>query len=202
MTTVYLPVEGRTDTPVAMRLIQLIGLRFQEAVVAGGKAELDLRIPSLNRSGSHLNWLILRDLDHDAPCASQLIRDLLKTGRPSPRVAVRVPIRAMESWVLADIEGFAQEFAVSGRHVLRDPDNLDDPKQALVNCCRRSRRWEIRTAMVPRAGSGRQVGPEYTHRISTFAAGHWNPERGSENSPSLRRAITALRRLVADRIWI
>ena len=27
------------------------------------------------------------------------------------------------------------------------------------------------------------------------------PERASENSPSLRRTIAALRKLVADRIW-
>ena len=201
MTTVHLAVEGRTDIPVAKRLVQLVGLRPQEAVVAGGKSRLDPRIPKLNRSGAHLNWLILRDLDHDSPCASQLVRNLLQYDAPVPRVALRVPVRAVESWILADVDGFVQEFFVSRHHVPAAPDTLATPKQSLVACCRRSRRSEIRTAMAPRMGSGRRVGPEYTHRISSFAAGPWNPERAAERSPSLRRTIAALRRLVADRTW-
>ena len=201
MTTVYVAVEGRTDAPVAKRLVQLVGLRPQEAVVAEGKSRLDSRLPSLNRSGARLNWLILRDLDRDSPCASQLIHDLLQQDARAPRVAVRVPIRAVESWILADVDGFAQEFFVPRRHVPAAPDDLDDPKRALVDCCRRSRRSEIRTAMAPRAGGGRKVGPEYAYRISSFTGELWHPERASENSPSLRRTIAALRKLVADRIW-
>lgn len=201
MTTVYLAVEGRTDAPVAQRLVQLVGLRPQEAVIAGGKSELDPRIPSLNRSGAHMNWLILRDLDCDSPCPSQLIHRLLKARTRSPRVALRVPVRAVESWMLADVDGFAQEFSVSRRHVPRNPDDLTDPKQSLVDCCRRSRQLEIRTAMAPRGGSGRKVGPEYAHRISSFSRRLWHPERASERSPSLRRTIAALHRQVTKGIW-
>ena len=201
MTSVYLAVEGRSDIPVAERLVRLVGLRPQKTVVAEGKHKLDLRILALNRSGTHLNWLILRDLDHDAPCASRLIRRLLKEGARSPRIAVRVAVRAMESWMLADSEGFAREFAVPRREVPRDPDNLVDPKQSLVNCCRRSRKSEIRATMVPQVSSGRQVGTEYTQRISTFATRLWSPERASERSPSLQRTIKTLRRLVDDGIW-
>ena len=71
MTVVYYAVEGETDIPVAERLIRLAGLAPRPTRVAGGKSQLDARIPALNRSGVALNWLILRDLDHDAPCASE-----------------------------------------------------------------------------------------------------------------------------------
>ena len=201
MTTVYFAVEGRTDVPIAQRLIRLVGFQPQEAIVAGGKSKLDPRIPALNRSGAQVNWLILRDLDRDAPCASQLIGDLLRGGTRSPRVAVRAPIRATESWLLADHKGFAREFSVSRRQVPADADALDNPRQFLVNLCRTSRKRDIRTAMAPRAGSRRPVGPEYTDRISTFAGGPWDPERASENSPSLRKTIAALRKLADDGIW-
>lgn len=201
MTTVYFAVEGRTDVPVAQRLIRWIGFQPQEAIVAGGKSKLDRRVPALNRSGVRINWLILRDLDHDAPCASLLIDDLLGGVAPSPRVAVRTPVRTTESWLLADREGFAQEFSVSRHRVPHDPDGLDDPKQSLVNTCRRSRKSEIRAAMVPLAGSRRTVGPEYSDRISTFARGVWDPERASKNSPSLQRTIAALRKLVDEGLW-
>lgn len=201
MRTVYFAVEGRTDAPVAQRLIRLVGFRPQEAIVAGGKSRLDPRIPALNRSGVQINWLILRDLDHDAPCASQLIGGLLRESRRMPRVALRSPIRAMESWLPADGDGFAREFSVSRHRVPDDPDHLDNPKRSVVNLCGTSRKSEIRAAMLPRTGSRRQVGPAYTDRISTFARGLWSPERALERSPSLRRTIAALRRLVDEGIW-
>ena len=61
---VYLAVEGDSDVPVAERMIRSVGLEPYRAVVARGKSQLDPRIPDLNRSGTRLNWLILRDLDH------------------------------------------------------------------------------------------------------------------------------------------
>ena len=60
-------------TVVYEKLIRLVGFDPRPTRVAGGKPKLDPRIPELNRSGAALNWLILRDLDHDAPCASELI---------------------------------------------------------------------------------------------------------------------------------
>ena len=115
---------------------------------------------------------------------------------------MRVPIRAIESWLLADLEGVTREFWVPRHRVPDDPDSLDNPKQALVNLCRRSRRADIRTAMVPRTGSGRQVGPEYSDRVSIFALRAWDPLRAGERSPSLRRTIATLRKLADDEIWI
>lgn len=201
MTIVYFAVEGRTDIPVAQRLIRLVGLQPQQAVVAGSKSRLDPRVPALNRSAAQLNWLVLRDLDRDAPCAPELIRSLFGESTRALRLSLRLPVRAMESWILADREGFARVFSVSPHHVPDHPDTLDNPKRSLVNLCRRSRRADVREAIAPRAKSGRQVGPEYTDRISTFARESWTPERASNSSPSLRRTITALRRLVDDGIW-
>ena len=201
MTTVYFAVEGRTDVPVAQRLVRLVGCEPHQAIVAKGKSKLDLRVPDLNASGTHLNWLILRDLDHDALCPSQLIRTLLKEHPPSPRVAIRTPVRTAESWLLADRVGIAKQFSVPLNNVPSDTDGLDKPRQALVNLCRASRNRDIRAGMAPRAGSGRQVGPEYTDRVSEFARLTWDPERAAETSRSLRSAIVSLRRLVTEEIW-
>ena len=54
MTVVYYAVEGETDIPVAERLIRLVGLYPRATRVAGGKSQLDARIPALNRSGGAL----------------------------------------------------------------------------------------------------------------------------------------------------
>ncbi len=201
MNFVNLAVEGDTDVPVAERLIALVGLQPHAVVTGPGAPNLDPRIPEFNRSGEHVNWLILRDLDHDAPCPAELVPDLLGRQPLARRVALRIPVRAVESWLLADREGFAREFGVVLRQLPTDPDSLEAPKRRLIDVCRRSRRADIRRGMTPREGSGRSVGPEYVTRIVAFARFAWEPERAAEASESLRRSLAALRRRVDDGSW-
>ncbi len=201
MKFVNLAVEGDTDFPVAERLIALVGLQPHAVVTGPGAPNLDPRIPEFNRSGEHVNWLILRDLDHDAPCPAELVPSLLGRQPMARRVALRIPVRAVESWLLADREGFAREFCVAPRQLPTNPDSLDSPKRRLIDVCRRSRRADIRRGMTPREGSGRSVGPEYVTRIVAFARFTWDPERAAEASESLRRSLAALRRRVDDGSW-
>lgn len=201
MNTVYLAVEGSTDVPVAERLVRLVGQDPFTRVVSDGKSELDKKIAALRRSGAHQDWLVLRDLDHDAPCPAQLVRKL-GGGRPFPqRVSVRVPVREIDSWLLADAEGFSRVFSVGKNRLPARPDDLDDPKQQLVHICRKSKQQAIRETMPPLPGSGREVGTGYASRISDFARNGWDPERAAKRSPSLARSLVTLRRLVREGIW-
>ena len=201
MNFVNLAVEGDTDVPVAERLIGLVGLEPNAVVTGPGAPNLDPRIPEFNRSGEHVNWLILRDLDHDASCPAELVPNLLGGQPMARRVALRVPVRAVESWLLADRENFGREFSVAPGQLPSDPDSLDDPKRRLIDICRRSRRADVRRGMAPREGSGRSVGPEYVARIVAFARSAWDPERAVEVSESLSRSLVALRRRVDDGSW-
>ena len=199
MTFVYFAVEGDTDVPVAERLIRHVGHTPHRAIVAGGVPRLDERIPRLTRSAAHMNWLILRDLDREQ-CAPRLVRRLFAGGVP-PRASLRIPVRSMESWMLADAVGFSEVFSVNRNRLPDRPDDLENAKLYLVNACRSSRRLEVRSAIPPRRGSGRAVGPEYVSRISVFARHHWDPDRAAERSPSLARAIRGLERLADEGIW-
>lgn len=114
----------------------------------------------------------------------------------------RVAVRAIEAWLLADRERIAAYLGVSLHSVPALPDALADPKQALVNLARKSRRRAIRDELVPREGSGRQVGPAYSSRLQDFVlhpADGWRPEVAAGNSDSLARCIRAIERLVARR---
>ena len=200
MTFVYIAVEGDTDIPVAERLIRHVGLEPLPAITARSAAKLDQRVRELNRSGRALNWLVLRDLDA-VTCPPELIDKLLAGMALAERVCVRVPVRETESWLLADVEGFAAAFSVRASRMVANPDDLSDPKRHVVEVCRHSQSRAVRNTVPPRRGSGRAVGAEYASRISEFARRSWNVENAAERSPSLARALTALRGRIARGVW-
>ena len=80
-------VEGRTDQPIAEKLLQAAGLEPERPLIAYGKANLDNKLPGLNRSARQLAWLVIRDLDRDDRniCVPDLRRaeKPLSTARPT-----------------------------------------------------------------------------------------------------------------------
>lgn len=196
MNEVGYAVEGWTDEPVAERIIIHAGHHPRRILTAQGKSRLDARLPGFNRSGQHRLWLVVRDLDHDdrATCIADL-RRRLAGGEMSAGLALRFAVRTIESWVLADADGFSRFFRVSKSRVPTNPDTLDRPKDSLVDACRRSRS-AIRVAVVLRVGSGRSVGPEYAATIREFVASDWDLDRAAEASPRLARAMAGVRRMV------
>ena len=107
----------------------------------------------------------------------------------------RVAVRAIEAWLLADAERLAEYLGISQALIPRFPDQDDHPKRTLVNLARRSRKRVIREEMIPRPGSGAQVGPGYLSCVQAFvSAGSsiWRPQVAQERSDSLRRCLHAL----------
>jgi len=108
---------------------------------------------------------------------------------------LRVAVREVEAWLLADRSRLAGFLSVSAGAIPASPEAEDDPKQTLVNLAARSRRRDIRIDMVPRPGSGKNVGPAYTARLIEFiSAGDnpWSPVDAALRADSLRRCMSAL----------
>ena len=201
MTFVRLAVEGPTDVPVAERILRDARLRATEPIITWGKTRLDALIPGLNDAATGMNWLILRDLDNDAPCPPALVPQLLAGRSREPRLSLRIPVRAIESWLLADAEAFGSAFFIPAKHIPERPDDLEHPKRSLVNACRHSKRHEVQRTMTPHPRSGRKVGPQYTSQIIHFAATRWDPKRAATRSPSLARALETFRHLRSEGTW-
>ena len=199
--TVRYAVEGDTDAPVAERIIASVKRVPLQTLVAGGKSRLDPKLPGYNVAASLSPWLVLRDLDTDAACAGELVRILLNGATLATGMALRVPVRSVEAWLLADHDGLARFFALRVGGLPQHPDTLDQPKRALIDLCRGSRSRQVRDGMVPRIGSGRDVGPLYVALVSEFARDHWDLERARVVSPSLERALSHVDRLVAGGAW-
>jgi hypothetical protein len=117
-----------------------------------------------------------------------LIREWLPEQR-HPNLLLRVAVREVESWLLADTEHLANYLRVGAARIPTDPDTLPDPKHALVNLARGSKSAAIRSRIVPRPGSTAKQGREYNACLCEFVTMSWHPTAAGKNSPSLSRAI-------------
>ncbi len=114
---------------------------------------------------------------------------------------LRIAVREVEAWLLADRERFATFLGVAAGGLPVSPEAEPDPKQSVVVVARRSKRRELREDLVPRAGSGRREGPGYASRMIEFVLDKergWRPEVAALRAESLRRCITALQTFVGN----
>lgn len=184
-------VEGTVDEVVLRRVLTAVQREVGTIYVTRGKQNLLRRLPGFNHAAEFAPWVVLVDLN-SAPCPLALISEHLPD--PAPLMRMRVAVRAIESWLLADRDRLATFLAVSSRRVPANPDDEANPKEALVNLARRSRRRAIRDDIVPAPGSGRKVGPAYEARLIEFVlrTDGWRPRDAATRSESLRRCLAAL----------
>ena len=189
-------VEGDVDEAVLRRILRHVGLELGAVHGREGKQKLLQRLGGYNNAARFAPWVVLVDLNGDCPCAPPCVQNWLPA--PSEHMCLRVAVRAVEAWLLADRERIAGTLGISLRRVPDDPDNLAQPKAELVNLARHSNSRSIREQIVPRTGSGRSVGSLYTSRLIEFIEdedGGWRPDRAAFGSDSLRRCIDRLRSL-------
>lgn len=191
---IHAAVEGIVDEAVVRRLIAHVGGIAGDVYGKQGKGQLRKRINGYNKAAQYGPWIVLVDLDHEEDCAPPLRKAWIDD--PAPSLCFRVAVREVEAWLLADAERLATFLGTARSKIPAQPETLADPKSVIVNLARASRRRDIREDIVPRAGSGREVGRAYGSRMIEFASRHWRPEVAANRADSLRRAIECLRRLV------
>jgi hypothetical protein len=185
-------VEGPVDEVVLRRIVAQAGREIETVYVAAGKTNLLRRLVGFNSAARFAPWIVLIDLNA-TECPAVLKEAHLPA--PSALMTLRVAVRAIESWILADQVRLASFLAVSVNRVPQSPDAEGNPKEALVNIARHSRRRAIREDMVPTPGAGRRVGPAYEARLIEFVLGErsgWRPGAAADSSESLQRCLAAL----------
>ena len=190
-------VEGVVDEAVLHRLVELAGARLGPVYGKKGKMHLQQKINGYNHAARISQWVVLVDLDRDANCAPSLRDSWLP--KPSPYMHFRVSVRAVEAWLLADRESLSAFLGVPISRITSEPETESQPKRAMVELAKQSRRREIREDMMPRPSSGRLVGPGYTSRLIEFVADNatgWQPNAAARSSESLYRCLRCLYQLV------
>jgi hypothetical protein len=136
--------------------------------------------------------LILTDLDQVA-CPIALKADWLGDKAAPASLMLRVAVREVESWVLADHEAMRKLIGPKGT-LPPEPDTLPDPKQHLLKLAKLAAR-PVRQDLVKETGAVASQGIGYNHRLTNWVRSDWSPERAAQRSPSLQRTRTRLREL-------
>ncbi len=189
---VNIAVEGDLDEALLKKVLNSIGIEVVPVYGKRGKSNLRENAPRYNLAAQHGRWIVLVDLNNEAECPPPLINSWLPTRNQN--LQLRVAVRTIEAWLLAERDEIARFLAVSKQRIPLYPENEDKPKRILINIARHSRSKAIRTDIVPKDGSTAIQGPGYTTCLIEFAIKYWNPERAASNASSLKRSIKSLLR--------
>jgi hypothetical protein len=163
--------------------------------VKGGRGNVQRELRAYAALAQVMPVFIGVDLDSD-DCAPTLLGDW---GRLPPQAGflLRVAVREIEAWVLADERRVASFIGASPNDVPKRPDQLADPKRSLLELARAHAGSELKADLVPRNYETLypRIGRAYNLRLCAFVAKKWRPHVARRKSPSLERALVALEQL-------
>ena len=155
-----------------------------------GSGYLRKNIAGFNKAARGTPFFVLTDLDQ-TDCPLALINKWLSVPKHENMI-FRIAVREIESRLLAHREAIVSFFGVRENLIPSDPDNLGDPKRFLIRLASKSRKSDLRKAIVPANGSTAKIGPDYNGTLIFFVRNLWQVKEASKFSPSLRRAFNAI----------
>jgi len=188
-TSVY---EDEPTHQVMLRLYQFFNVSFSEsrAVPCRGKGKIRKHISGYNNAAKYNHYFVITDLDDDYECAPSLVSNWLP-GQHSSQLLFRVAVHEIESWLLADRENFAAFLSINKALVPLNPETEIDAKGKVISLAMRSRKREIREAIVP-IDDYAVTGPGYNIQLEKFIRNSWNINSARKNSPSLDKTMRSL----------
>lgn len=151
-----------------------------------GSGYIQVKLNAFNNAARHTNFLVLTDLDQNE-CAPSFIDELLEREKEN-NLFLRIAVREVESWILADRDNFANYISISPALINPDPETLEDPKNYLFTLARQSRKRRIREG-IPPADRTARIGKEYNPLLITFVRDHWDFKQAAKHSDSLKRFV-------------
>ncbi|MCL2093304.1 MAG: DUF4276 family protein [Treponema sp.] len=191
--------EDEVTHQVMLKLYESVGnLMEYRSIPCNGKGKIKKHINAYNEAARYTYFFVITDLDNDFECAPTLINDWLSSNKTT-NFLFRIAVHEIESWLLADGDNLAKYFSISNKQIPRDPDIELDPKGIIISLAKRSRKREIREAIVP-IDNFASIGPEYNIKLQTFVRDFWDLGAARKRSPSLDKTIKALDRISKNSI--
>lgn len=161
-----------------------------------GFGYLKTNIKGFNQASIVNPHFMLTDLDK-YECPISLINEWINFDL-NKNFIFRVAVREVESWLLADIEGFSQFLNISTANFPDNPDKEKDPKNTLIKLSKRSKKRDIKEDILP-INDNASIGPNYNGCLSEFVYNHWNIKNAIKRSESLKRTFIKLKDFVQQK---
>ena len=197
MKFISLLVEGALDEAVGQRVVEYAGGKIADIYGKKGAGYIKNNISGFNQAAQGLPILVLADLmDTGFMCPVDVLEDWLPY--PHENMIFRLVVKEIESWVMADRKRISRFLGVRKHRIPLNPEEIDDPKQCLINLARQSRFSRIQRLLVPAPYSTATEGPAYTSEMQKFVRERWSIEDAIRTSSSLARCVRAVDRYIAQ----
>jgi len=159
MKSVALATEDELSEAVGLRLLEEalhrlhVGLLFRK----GGSGYLRSNVSKWCALAKLQPLLLLTDLDRSR-CPSALIPDWLGEYSQPKDLVLRIAVREVEAWLLADHEAMRRLLGNKGKFPV-DPDALPDPKQRLLELAKHANVMFAKISSPRRGRLQRRVSP-------------------------------------------
>jgi hypothetical protein len=199
----YIAVEDDLSDAVLRRLLEHVRRGFQVRAryplpklphmkpQPSGYGYLRTNVQAFNKAATRAPHLLLTDLDV-AVCAPELIQQWLG-GTPHPNFVLRVAVREVEAWLLADPDNMADFLRLTPKDLPSNVETVAHPKEEIVRLAALSPDAEIRESLVPRASSTATTGRLFTRCLTGYVRNLWDIDAAARNADSLLRTLRALR---------
>lgn len=177
----HLAVLRRLAGTCGFELGDLDGFTNRSTILVGS-------LPYILRLSCTEPWLVLVDLDQDE-CAPHLLREAIP--EPSEYLIVRIAVKEVEAWLLADCEGIARFLRVSQSRVNSQPQQLEDPKNFLLHMAAHSSKAEI-SKLAKDILAGKKNYHPFSTLMIEYVERNWDPIRAAQRCDSLSRCILSL----------
>jgi hypothetical protein len=192
---VNIAYEDALSEAVLERIISRnTSIMIAKRLTKGGFGYLRSNFASLSKAADVIPLVMLTDLD-GADCAPSLIQDWrANTAYISPHLHLRVAVREVETWLLADQEGLSAHLGGVHMQLPQDVEALEDPKRTLLSGASKAKR-AIRELVVRHDGRQLRQGLGYNAVLAAFVRSRWDLDSASDRSDSLARAIARIEAL-------
>lgn len=195
MPGLVIATEDELSEAVALRLVAEVrpALQVTQKLRRNGFGYLRSKMANWCELARHQPIFLLTDLDQVA-CPVEMLQQWRGTLKPPADLLMRLAIREVEAWLLADHPAMRELLGVRGR-LPTDPEQLPDPKAALLQLAAKCAAREVRADLVPAKGSMASQGVGYNARLTQWVQTCWQPGRAAERAPSLAKTCIRLREL-------
>lgn len=196
MKFVALATEDQLSEAVGKRLLVDAGYEFKPdpLIRKNGFGYLRSNMKSWCEMSHRKPFVLLTDLDK-ASCPVELRATWIGKHNPSENFVMRIAVREIEAWLLADHKAIRSIVGAGGK-LPPNPDLLPDPKQTLLRLVAAHASRNIKEDLVSQAGAIASQGIGYNARLSLWVQTAWDPKRAATRSDSLHRARVRLGELI------